>query len=58
VIKMFEEWGTAEWILLIFVILALFVIVRFFFWKIRSKLAEVENRHQFSTQRRLDEKKS
>ncbi|MDA0715653.1 MAG: hypothetical protein O2866_01525 [archaeon] len=55
---MFEEWGTAEWILLIFVILALFVIVRFFFWKIRSKLAEVENRHQFSTQRRLDEKKS
>jgi heme/copper-type cytochrome/quinol oxidase subunit 2 len=55
---MFEEWGTAEWILLIFVFLALFVIVRFFVWKIRSKLAEVETRHQFSTQRRLDEKKA
>ena len=55
---MFEEWGTTEWILLCFVVLAISIIVRFFIWKIRSKLDEVETRHQYSTKRRLDEKLS
>jgi len=55
-IDMFEEWGVQEWVLLVLEIFAIGIILWFLVWKIRSKLNEVETRHQFVTQRRLDEK--
>jgi len=55
-IDMFEQWGTQEWVLLVFELIAIGLILWFLVWKIRSKLNEVETRHQFVTQRRLDEK--
>ena len=55
-IDMFEEWGVQEWVLLVLELFAIGIILWFLVWKIRSKLNEVETRHQFVTQRRLDEK--
>ncbi len=55
-IDMFEQWGAQEWVLLVVELIAIGLIVWFLVWKIRSKLNEVETRHRFVTQRRLDEK--
>jgi len=55
-IDMFEEWGVQEWVLLVLELFAIGIILWFLVWKIRSKLNEVETRHQFVTQRPLDEK--
>ena len=55
-IDMFEQWGAQEWVLLVVELIAIGLIVWFLVWKIRSELNEVETRHRFVTQRRLDEK--
>ena len=58
VMIMFEHWGTSEWILLFFECIAIAIIISFLVWKIKSKLKEVELRHEFTTQQRLEGKKA
>jgi hypothetical protein len=50
---MFENWGMLEWFILFINIVAIAIVVRFLTWKVRSKLAEVEQRQQFSIQKRI-----
>lgn len=50
---MFENWGILEWFILLINFVAIVIVVRFLSWKIRSKLAEVEQRQQFSIQKRI-----
>ena len=53
-IVMFENWGTAEWFILVVDILAVIIVVRFLWNKVRRKLNEVELRQNFQTRKRRD----
>jgi hypothetical protein len=49
---MFDNWGITEWFILVIDIAAIIIVVRFLTNKVKTKLAEVEARHAFETQRR------
>ncbi len=49
---MFDDWGLIEWLILVVDILAVAIVVWLLTKKVKSKLAEVEARHAFETQRR------
>ena len=53
-ITMFENWGTAEWFILVVDIVAVIIVVRFLRNKIRRKLNEVEVRQGFQTRKRRE----
>ena len=53
-ITMFENWGTAEWFILVVDIVAVIIVVRFLKNKIRRKLNEVEVRQGFQTRKRRE----
>ncbi len=52
VIGMFDSWGVSDWLILVIDLIAIAIIVRFLSWKIKHKLAEVEQRQQFSIDKR------
>ena len=49
---MFDDWGLIEWLILVIDILAVAIVVWLLTKKVKGKLAEVEARHAFETQRR------
>ncbi|MFL2882536.1 MAG: hypothetical protein ACJ0CN_05115 [Candidatus Poseidoniaceae archaeon] len=51
---MFENWGTTEWFILVVDILAVIIVVRFLWNKVRRKLNEVEVRQGFQTRKRRE----
>ena len=53
-IAMFENWGTTEWFILVVDILAVIIVVRFLWNKVRRKLNEVEVRQGFQTRKRRE----
>ena len=53
-IAMFENWGAAEWLILVVDIVAVIIVVRFLRNKIRRKLNEVELRQSFQTRQRRE----
>ena len=55
---MFDNWGTAEWVILVVDLLAIVIVVRFLSSKVKSKLAEVEERQNSSTNRRREAKQA
>ena len=55
---MFDNWGTAEWVILIVDLIAIVIVVWFLSSKIKSKLAEVEERQNNSTNRRREAKQA
>ena len=55
---MFDNWGTAEWIILVVDLIAIVIVVRFLSSKVKSKLAEVEERQNSSTSRRREAKQA
>lgn len=55
---MFDNWGAAEWVILVVDLIAIVIVVRFLSSKVKSKLAEVEERQNSSTSRRREAKKA
>ena len=55
---MFDNWGTAEWVILVVDLIAIVIVVRFLSSKVKSKLAEVEERQNISTNRRREAKQA
>ena len=55
---MFDNWGTAEWVILVVDLIAIVIVVRFLSSKVKSKLAEVEERQNSSTSRRREAKQA
>ena len=55
---MFDNWGAAEWVILVVDLIAIVIVVRFLSSKVKSKLAEVEERQNSSTSRRRETKKA
>ena len=55
---MFDNWGAAEWVILVVDLIAIVIVVRFLSSKVKSKLAEVEKRQNSSTSRRREAKKA
>ena len=55
---MFDNWGTAEWVILVVDLIAIVIVVRFLSSKVKSKLAEVEERQNNSTSRRREAKQA
>ena len=55
---MFDNWGLSEWLILSIDIVAVSIIFWFLSKKIKSKLAEVEERHAFEAQRRMGKEKN
>ena len=53
-IVMFENWGATEWFILVVDILAVIIVVRFLWNKVKRKLNEVELRQNFQTRKRRD----
>ena len=55
---MFDNWGAAEWVILVVDLIAIIIVVRFLSSKVKSKLAEVEERQNTSTNRRREAKQA
>ena len=55
---MFDNWGAAEWVILVVDLIAIIIVVRFLSSKVKSKLAEVEERQNISTNRRREAKQA
>tara|TARA_B100000282_G_scaffold295321_1_gene274347 strand:- start:1057 stop:1251 length:195 start_codon:yes stop_codon:yes gene_type:complete len=55
---MFDNWGAAEWVILVVDLIAIVIVVRFLSSKVKSKLAEVEERQNTSTNRRREAKQA
>ena len=55
---MFDNWGAAEWVILVVDLIAIVIVVRFLSSKVKSKLAEVEERQNSSTNRRREAKQA
>ena len=55
---MFDNWGAAEWVILVVDLIAIVIVVRFLSTKVKSKLAEVEERQNTSTNRRREAKQA
>lgn len=55
---MFDNWGAAEWVILVVDLIAIVIVVRFLSSKVKSKLAEVEERQNSSISRRRETKKA
>ena len=55
---MFDNWGAAEWVILVVDLIAIVIVVRFLSSKVKSKLAEVEERQNSSTSRRREAKQA
>lgn len=55
---MFDNWGAAEWVILVVDLIAIVIVVRFLSSKVKSKLAEVEERQNISTNRRREAKQA
>lgn len=55
---MFDNWGNAEWVILVVDLIAIVIVVRFLSSKVKSKLAEVEERQNSSTSRRREAKQA
>ena len=55
---MFDNWSTAEWVILVVDLIAIVIVVRFLSSKVKSKLAEVEERQNISTNRRREAKQA
>ncbi len=55
---MFDNWGAAEWVILVVDLIAIVIVVRFLSSKVKSKLAEVEERQNISTNRRREVKQA
>ena len=55
---MFDNWGAAEWVILVGDLIAIVIVVRFLSSKVKSKLAEVEERQNISTNRRREAKQA
>ena len=55
---MFDNWGAAEWVILVVDLIAIVIVVRFLSSRVKSKLAEVEERQNTSTNRRREAKQA
>ena len=55
---MFDNWGAAVWVILVVDLIAIVIVVRFLSSKVKSKLAEVEERQNTSTNRRREAKQA
>ena len=55
---MFDNWGAAEWVILVVDLIAIVIVVRFLSSRVKSKLAEVEERQNISTNRRREAKQA
>ena len=49
---MFDNWSIVEWFILVVDLVAVSIVIWLLTKKVKSKLAEVEARHAFETQRR------